>query len=168
NQNRWHKMNDPSKEYQKLIEENALLKQRIQKLEKSVESGKTGKLTEQADRKFEAICQCSPDVITITDLTSGLLLDVNNSCLKLVGYSREEGIGSSTKELNIWDNMEEKDRIFDRIKPHAAVDKVELTFRTKNGQSRQMLFSARRIEVAGRQLLIADPHDITDRKKAEE
>ena len=76
NQNRWHKMNDPSKEYQKLIEENALLKQRIQKLEKSVESGKTGKLTEQSDRKFEAIFQCSPDVITITDLTSGLLLDV--------------------------------------------------------------------------------------------
>ena len=168
NQNRWHKMNDPSKEYQKLIEENALLKQRIQKLEKSVESGKTGKLTEQSDRKFEAIFQCSPDVITITDLTSGLLLDVNDSFLKLGGYSREEVIGSSTKELNIWDNMEEKDRIFDRIKTGAAVDKVELTFRTKNGESRQMLFSARRIEVDGRQLLIADTHDITDRKKAEE
>ncbi|OQB55795.1 MAG: Cyclic di-GMP phosphodiesterase response regulator RpfG [Deltaproteobacteria bacterium ADurb.Bin151] len=160
-------MNDPSKEYQKLIKENASLKQRIRKLEKSAESGKTGTNTRQSDRKFEAIFQCSPDVITITDLTSGLLLDVNDSFLSLGGYSREEVIGSTTKELNIWDNMEEKDRIFDLIKTGTAVDKVELTFRAKTGESRQMLFSARLIEVDGRQLLIADTHDITDRKKAE-
>ncbi len=63
---------------------------------------------------------------------------------------------------------EEKDWIFRSDQTGAAVDKVELTFRTKNGESRQMLFSARRIEVDGRQLLIADTHDITDRKKAEE
>jgi len=43
NQNRWHKMNDPSKGYQKLIEENDSLKQRIRKLEKSAAgSGKAG------------------------------------------------------------------------------------------------------------------------------
>ncbi len=74
-------MNDPSKEYQKLIEENALLKQRIQKLEKSVERKHCKKFTEQSDRKFEAVIpNASPDVlITITDLTSGLLLDVNDS-----------------------------------------------------------------------------------------
>jgi PAS domain S-box-containing protein/putative nucleotidyltransferase with HDIG domain len=162
-------MNDPSEEYQKPIEENASLKQRIQKLEKSAAgSRKMGTNTMRSDKKFEAIFQCSPDVITITDLSDGSLLDVNDSFLQLTGYSRDEVIGSSTKKLNIWGNMKERDRIFDLIKSGANVDKVELTFRTKNGEYRQMLFSARLIEENGRQLLIANTHDITERNITEE
>jgi PAS domain S-box-containing protein len=161
-------MNDPSKTFHKLIEENALLKQRIQKLEKPAESGKAGSSTVQSDKKFEAIFQCSPDVITITDASSGSLLDVNDSFLQLTGYSREEVIGSSTKELNIWGNVEDRRRIVNLLKSGANVDKVELSFRTKSGELRQMLFSARLIEVDGRQLIITNTHDVTDRNVTEE
>ena len=73
----------------------------------------------QSDKKFEAIFQCSPDVITITDASSGSLLDVNDSFLQLTGYSREEVIGSSTKELNIWGNIKERARINMMISPTA-------------------------------------------------
>jgi PAS domain S-box-containing protein/putative nucleotidyltransferase with HDIG domain len=162
-------MNNESREYTKLIAENTSLKQRIQKLEESAaRSGKAGALTMHSDKKFDAIFQCSPDVITITDLSNGLLLDVNDSFLQLTGYTREEVIGSSTKELNIWGNIEERARIYDLIKSGTAVDKVELTFRTKNGEYRQMLFSARLIEEDDRQLLIANTHDITERNMTEE
>ncbi len=162
-------MNDPSKEYKDLIEENASLKQKIQKPGKlAAEGGKAGSYTMQSDKKFEAIFQCSPDVITITDASSGSLLDVNDSFLQLTGYSREEVIGSSTKELNIWGNIKERARIVNLIKSGANVDKVELSFRTKSGELRQMLFSSRLIEDAGRQLIIANTHDVTDRNVTEE
>ncbi len=162
-------MNDPSKGYQKLIEENDSLKQRIRKLEKSAAgSGKAGANTMQSDKKFEAIFQCSPDVITITDASSGSLLDVNDSFLQLTGYSKKEVIGSSTKELNIWGSMEDRERIVKQLKSGANVDKVELSFRTKSGELRQMLFSSRLIEVDGRQLIIANTHDVTDHNVTEE
>ena len=162
-------MNGPTKEYQILIEENTLLKQRIRKLEKAAAgSGKAGPLTIHSDKKFEAIFQCSPDVITITDASNGSLLDVNDSFLQLTGYSKEEVIGSSTKELNIWGNVEDRGRIVNLLKSGADVDKAELSFRTKSGELRQMLFSARLIEVDGRQLIITNTHDVTERNMTEE
>ncbi|PKN86815.1 MAG: hypothetical protein CVU51_06565, partial [Deltaproteobacteria bacterium HGW-Deltaproteobacteria-1] len=161
-------MNNPSKDYQKLIAENSSLKQRIEKLKKAAESGNMGANTVQSDKKFDAIFQCSPDVITITDASSGSLLDVNDSFIQLTGYSREEVIGSSTKELNIWGSIEDRERIVNQLKSGTNVDKVELTFRTKNGELRQMLFSSRLVEVDGRQLSIAITHDVTERNMTEE
>jgi PAS domain S-box-containing protein len=159
-------MKQTSKEYQNLIEENSSLKQRIRKLEKS--AAENGKTILQSDKKFDAIFQCSPDVITITDASSGSLLEVNDSFVQLTGYTRNEVIGSSTKELNIWGSIEDRERIVNQLKSGANVDKVELTFRTKNGELRQMLFSSRLVEVDGRQLSIAITHDVTERNMTEE
>jgi PAS domain S-box-containing protein len=122
----------------------------------------------QSEKKFEATFQSSPDVAAITDIINGTLLDVNNEFVNWSGYSREELIGRTTKELNIWANLDDRERIIGQIRTGIPVDKEEVTFRTKNGEYRQMLFSARLIEVEGKKLLLSHAHDITERKQAED
>jgi two-component system, cell cycle sensor histidine kinase and response regulator CckA len=122
----------------------------------------------QSEKKFEATFHSSPDVTAITDTHNGTLLDVNNEFVNWSGYSREELIGRTTKELNIWDNLDERARIIGQIRSGIPVDKEEVTFRTKNGKLRQMLFSARVIEVEDKPILLSHAQDITERKQTEE
>ena len=56
----------------------------------------------ESEEKFAAAFQASPDLMTITRLSDGMLLEVNEGFTRLLGYEREEVIGKTTSELAIW------------------------------------------------------------------
>ncbi len=57
-------------------------------------------LTENV-RKFEIIFDSSPTAISIVELESGKIFDVNQSFLETYGYAKEELIGHTTTEIGI-------------------------------------------------------------------
>jgi len=57
----------------------------------------------------------NPEAITVTDLTTGVYLDVNASFEQLIGIPREELIGRPASSVGIWADPNERARLVERI-----------------------------------------------------
>ncbi len=65
----------------------------------------------ESENKFLSIYKNSPVAIAIISVDEGRFLDVNEVFLNSTGYSREEVVGKTTKELNVFDDYKDRDKI---------------------------------------------------------
>jgi PAS domain S-box-containing protein len=121
----------------------------------------------QSEAKFSTAFRSSPSPISISTLHEGRYLDVNESCLRIFGYQREEVIGHTSKELNLWVNPEEREYLKEQLIQQGSVHNVEVSLRAKNGEIHIGLLSAEVIELNGEACLLSVTNDITERKWAE-
>lgn len=116
---------------------------------------------------FVKVFDATPLPISISTLAEGILLDVNASLLQLTGYAREEIIGRTTGEINIYSNPEDRQRIRELLLARGAIRDLEINFRLKSGEVRTGQLSAEIIEFNGEKCVLATVTDITDRRKLE-
>ncbi|MHC9063362.1 sensor histidine kinase [Nitrospira sp. CMX1] len=117
---------------------------------------------------FAKAFRLSPHPIGITELESGHCLEVNDACLEIFGFRRDEVVGHTTLILGIWPDPQERVRFIDRLKSEGTVRNLEVSMRMKNGNLRQFLISTELIALNGKQCLLTMGNDITERKQAEE
>ncbi len=122
----------------------------------------------ESEEKFSKAFRSSPDRIIITTLDDGRFVDVNDSYIRYTGYSREEVIGHTTRELGSWPNPEYRERIVRKLKKEGRVSNEEVHLRIKSGEIRTSLFSAEPIYIGEKPCMISVATDITERKQAEE
>jgi PAS domain S-box-containing protein len=141
---------------------------RIKKLEK-IEEGRSQveeKLRE-SEEKFRLAFRTSPDCINLNRLEDGLYIDINDGFTSVIGYSRQEVIGKSSLELNIWKNPKDRDRLVSKLKKDGVVENLEAVFRRKNGKLSIGLMSARIITLHDEDVILSITRDITKLKRAE-
>jgi hypothetical protein len=130
------------------------------------------KLVEEAlrksEEKFSVIFHSSPVPVALSTVKEGRYLDANAEFLKMFGWSREEMIGHTSSEFNIWVNPEDRDAILSKIKVHDSVRNFEMNVRIKSGQIRRVLWSAETVVVGGESCFLGTSLDITERKQADE
>ncbi|MBX3306056.1 MAG: PAS domain S-box protein [Nitrospira sp.] len=117
---------------------------------------------------FTKAFHLSPYPIGITDLETGRCLEVNDACLDLFGFQRDEVIGQPALMPRIWPEAQERSRLIDRVKSDGTVQNLEVAVRSKRGEMRQILISVDLIGLGGKHCLLTTGHDITERKQAEE
>jgi PAS domain S-box-containing protein len=117
---------------------------------------------------FTAVFHASPNLISITKIADGKILDINDGYSKLLGYSRDESIGKTTKELSIWANPADRITFAGRLEKIGEITDFETTLRRKDGTVVTVLDSARTIELQGEMCLLSVAHNITERKQYEE
>jgi PAS domain S-box-containing protein len=122
----------------------------------------------ESEHKFSLAFLTSPYAITITRLTDGTLLEVNEAFLSQTGYSREEALASSTLALGIWVDEEDRARVLHQLLAGRPVLGHEYRFQTKSGEILYGLFSAQILEINGERCILASINNITERKRAEE
>lgn len=116
---------------------------------------------------FAKAFRASPHPIGITELDTGLCLEINDSCLEIFGFRRDEVIGKTTLMLGIWPDPHDRARFIERLKSEGSVRNLEVSMRVKNGDLRQFLISTDLITLRGKQCLLTIGNDITERKQAE-
>jgi PAS domain S-box-containing protein len=121
----------------------------------------------ESEEKFSKAFRSSPDGIAISELESGKYIEVNDGCCRLFGYNREEMIGRSCLELDLWEVPAERRQMTQSLREHGEVRDVEVRSRTKSGEPKVLLVSAELIDLRGPQCMVSVVHDITDRVKAE-
>ncbi len=122
----------------------------------------------ESEEKFSKVFSSSPDPIAIINLKNGRFVEANEGFARMAGFSREETIGHSGEELGLWDNSEERARVFKLLRQQGQVQNVPIKYRTKSGQIRDSLFSASVINIGDEPHMIAISKDITERQQMEE
>ncbi len=122
----------------------------------------------ESEAQFSKAFHASPHSIGITDLETGRCIDVNDTCLNLFGYRREQVIGETTLNLGIWPNPEDRKRLIDTLLEGKAVRNMEMSFVVKSGEKKQILVSSDMIVLNGKRHLLTVGADITERKRMEE
>ena len=122
----------------------------------------------RSEKRFSTVFRSSPVCISLTRLSDGMFLDVNDAFLRLFGYDGKQVIGRNPLMLNMWVNPDDRARMIGILRKRGRVDSFETTFRTKSGEIRNVIVISEVIDEAGEQYILGLTLDITDRKKAEE
>ena len=121
-----------------------------------------------SEERFAKAFHASPDSIMISSFADGTYIDVNESFLKTTGYSREEVIGRTSIEMNVWGVVEERTRFVNELSSCGFVRSFEAVFRKKSGEEGICVMSADMITLSGQKCILAISSDITERKRAEQ
>lgn len=120
-----------------------------------------------AEEKFRKAFYSSPNPSTITLLSDGTHIEVNDNFCESTGYTREEILGRSAVELGLWVNIDAREELFQLIRNGQKVHNHEFEFCTKHGKIRTAILSCEIINIDGQECLLSLSNDITERKQAE-
>ncbi len=120
------------------------------------------------EEKFTKAFHSSPYAITLTRLSDGRIIEVNDGFVSITGYQRPEVIRKTTPDLHLWARAEDRDWVTKEISETGKMPGREFLFRKKSGELLTGLFSAEIFRVDRELLILSSINDITDRKKTEE
>jgi PAS domain S-box-containing protein len=121
-----------------------------------------------SEEKFASSFRSSPAAMTIATLEEGYLMEVNQSFCNLTGYFPEEILGKTDRQINLWENLGDRDRFCQLLHISGAIYKQEFQFRTKFDQIKFVLISAEIISIGDTNCILMMTYDITEQKRAQE
>ena len=123
-----------------------------------------------SERRFSEVFRASPAAMSIGSVDDGRLLDVNDRYCEFFGYSREELVGKTIPELNLWARPNERARMIERVRAEKSIRDIEAQFRHKSGALRDVFASFVLLDVPGEgePILVSMLVDVTERKRLEE
>jgi len=127
----------------------------------------TGTALRSSEARFRLAFETSPDSISINRLSDGLYLNINEGFTEITGYTREDAIGRSSLELNIWADPEDRKRMVEGLEIDGQVKNLAANFRCKDGRIIPGLMSAKIIDLHGVPYVLNVTRDITDLREAE-
>jgi PAS domain S-box-containing protein len=121
----------------------------------------------QSEMRFSKIFNASPVAISLIDATTGKCLEANERFLQLIERSREEVMGRSLFNLELWPALHFIPELMDSLQEQQSLSGCEIQLNTKQGRARTGLASLELLEVDGRPCVLAMIEDITERKRWE-
>ncbi|WP_158305354.1 PAS domain S-box protein [Opitutus terrae] len=122
----------------------------------------------ESESLFAKTFDANPAFMTIGHVADGRLLEVNPAFERESGYRREEVLGRSTLELNLWVRPEERDEFLRQMRATGSVRDFEANFRAKSGEIRTLLLNADILAGEGPACMLTVGIDITERRRREQ
>jgi PAS domain S-box-containing protein len=122
----------------------------------------------ESERRFMVAFHANPLPMSITSLRDHRHLEVNEAAVRHSGYSREEMLGHTKPQLGFWVTIEQRDRLLRLLHTEGRVRDLEVTFRTRGGEERQLLVNSEVITFENEPAVLSVSLDITERKLYEE
>lgn len=146
----------------------ALALKNLQLQEKIKEREETERALRLSEEKFGKLFHSSPNAIALTNLETGLHIEVNNTFCEVTGYRPDEIVGRTALDLGVWVKPHKRDRLFELLHSQGIVRNYEFEFRARSGKIHTALLSAEVITIHGQQCLLGTSTDITQRKTIED
>ncbi|MFA7402658.1 MAG: PAS domain S-box protein [Pelobacteraceae bacterium] len=120
---------------------------------------------QESELKFRTLFATLQDAIYLTRADDGQIVECSD---KMSGYARDELIGRSTMELNLWADMNQRQQVVDLVRADGFVNDFEATFRRKDGTVFSGSISTNVLTLHNGTFLLSVIRDMTERKRAEE
>jgi PAS domain S-box-containing protein len=117
--------------------------------------------------KFHAAFQQAPFAIGVSLRETNQFIEVNDKFCSFSGYSREELIGHTALELNLWEVTENRTALIAAVDATAGRQSRTATFRRRNGELFEALVSVNRINTHGSEKYIACIADMSEQHAAQ-
>jgi len=122
----------------------------------------------KSEEKFLKAFNNSPIAISITRLSDGKFIEVNQRFEQLLGYNRQEIFASTSLALNCWADIKEREFVTHELTTKGRVSNFEGHLRTKNQQIITIRGWAENITVGDERCFISVFDDITELKQAQQ
>jgi PAS domain S-box-containing protein len=116
--------------------------------------------------QFKAAFQLTPEFMSITRLRDARIVEVNAAFQRITGLSREQAIGKTSAELNLWHDPQQRAEVFGLIQSQGHVLEHSVLLNARDGQVREALLSSAKFEAGGEQYMFVVQRDVTETQRA--
>ncbi len=125
---------------------------------------KTEDALRTSEEKFRLTFNTSPDSINLNRVSDGMYIEINQGFTDLTGYTRQDVVGKTSYEINIWADTQDRDRLVKGLMKTGRVTNLEARFVRKNGDIGVALMSARMLTINDEAIILSITRDITDKR----
>ncbi len=119
----------------------------------------------QSEERFRLAFVTSPDSINLNRASDGIYIDINDGFTNIMGYTREDAIGRTSVDLNVWKNPEDRKRLVEGLRSKGYVENMEAEFLCKDGTVRLGLMSARLLRIGDEDVILSITRDVTEKQR---
>lgn len=121
----------------------------------------------ESEEKFSSAFHSSAVLMAISTKSDGKFLDVNQTFLTTLGFSRDEVIGKGVDELDTYLNPDDRVRALSILGEKGQVRNLEVPVNSRNGSVQYDLVSMENIMIGNVPCLLTTMVDITEQKMLE-
>ena len=118
--------------------------------------------------RFRAAFMGSPAALAITTQDGGVWIDANQAELAMFGYTRDELIGKSVMDTNLWVDLNDRNMFVAALAQNGEVRNQNVQLRHKDGRLISASVSANSLTLKGVKHILFATEDITERRQSEE
>jgi len=119
----------------------------------------------RSERKWADLFDLSPLAMWLTTVEDARLLEVNDGWISFFGWERQEAVGRTEHELELWLFPERREEVVRRVRETGTAREVPVQLRTRGGKVRDALFFADLAEIDGQPCLLGLAHDVTEMRR---
>lgn len=121
----------------------------------------------QSEAKFAEAFRTIPEVLLVTDLGSGRIIDLNPGFERMTGWKREEALGRTSVELGLWKSLGDRSALLAELQEHGESGVRRIPFYLKDGSTRLGEVRSVRLTVGNSYLALSMVRDVTELDRAE-
>jgi len=117
---------------------------------------------------YRCLFEAAQDGILILNGETGRISDVNPFLVRLLGFSHDEMVGKTVRELSPFKDIEANQSMLDRLKAHGYVRYENLLLESRDGRHIAAEFVGNVYHAASTTVIQCNIRDITQRKRAQD
>lgn len=122
----------------------------------------------ESETRFRELFEANPDFLVLIDLDTTRVIDCNETSQRLFRLSREEVVGQTVADLQIWQDESVRQRFLQCLREEGRVQNFHAMFRAADGTCFHGLISGQIVILNGRYCYISVLRDISALKESEE
>ena len=132
------------------------------------EQAEANRRIQESETNLRKVYETSPAAIAVSRVADRIYTEINSAFAVGTGYSREEAIGKTDLELQLWSDQDQRERFYDILRRHGQVESFEADFRLRNGNTVPTLVSAVQVEMNGEPCIVSITRGILRMKRTEQ
>jgi PAS domain S-box-containing protein len=121
-----------------------------------------------SEDKFRKVFMTGLDAVYIARLDDGMIVDCNDQFAKVFGYSRDEALGKTSVELDLYEDPKDRELVLSKLKTEGSVRDMELKVQKKNGALAIVSISLSPLDTGEVPHILGVARDITEQRRAQE